>query len=249
MAKGRFISKDISLDEKVDALSDDTARLLFTWMIPHLDCEGRMYGDAQLFKSLVAPRRNYSLQKVERVLTELEKLGLIVRYEVNKNRYLFAPNFEKHQPGLQKNKEAQSRIPPPPSNLTPDLLQSKDGVTLTQVEVEVKDKVKVKEEVEVEETSAKTSVEERERDFDEFAEDLKSKYSDLDFDLEMQKFKTWWSEGNRKLKRPKTALMNWMEKAREFKNEKKTLPSSRQLPKKYTTPEEGRRMYQEAHGG
>lgn len=125
MARGRMLSKDISLDEKVAALSDDTARLLFTWLIPHLDVEGRMYGDARLFLSIVAPRRNISLRKVEKYLTELENFGLILRYTLNGNTYLLAPNFEKHQTGLRKEKEAQSRIPPIP----PDLLRTKDGVT------------------------------------------------------------------------------------------------------------------------
>jgi len=128
LARGRMISKAISLDEKVGALSDDTARLLFTWMIPHLDCEGRMYGEAQVFKSIVAPRRNYSAKKVEKYLVELEKFGLIDRYTINGNAYISVKNFEKHQIGLQKDKEAQSQIPP----FTPELIQSKDRVTLIQ---------------------------------------------------------------------------------------------------------------------
>ena len=144
MARGRFVSKAISLDEKVDALSNDTARLLFTWLITHLDCEGRMYGDAQTVKSIVFPRRKISTQKVEKYLKELEKSELLFRYSVNGNHYLCMKNFEKHQPGLRKEKETQSQIPP----FTPDLGRSKDGNGLTQVKVKVKDKTKeeVKEE-------------------------------------------------------------------------------------------------------
>lgn len=129
MARGRMLSKGISLDEKVDALSNDTARLLFTWMVPHLDVEGRMYGDARLFKSIVAPRRNYSVKRVEKVLIEMEKLGLIKRYSVDGNQYLFAPKFEKHQIGLRKEREQQSQIPPP----TPELLQNKSRVNPDKV--------------------------------------------------------------------------------------------------------------------
>jgi len=143
MARGRMISKQISLDEKVDALSDDTARLLFTWMIPHLDCEGRMYGEARVFRSIVAPRRNYSVQKVEKVLTELEQTGLIERYSLNGNAYISVPNFEKHQTGLRKDKESQSQIPPN----TPDKGRSKDGFTPPQVKVKVKVKEEYKEEI------------------------------------------------------------------------------------------------------
>jgi len=137
MARGRFISKVISLDEKVNALSNDTARLLFTWLIPHLDCEGRMHGDAQTVKSIVFPRRNISTQKIESFLKELEKFELILRYSVNGNEYLCAKNFEKHQPGLRKEKESQSQIPA----FTPELRRSKDGLGLTQVKVKVKVKV------------------------------------------------------------------------------------------------------------
>lgn len=138
MARGRMLSKEISLDEKVDALSDDTARLLWTWLIPHLDVEGRMYGEPEVFKSIVAPRRNYSTKKIEKYLTEMEKLYLIIRYSVDGNCYLFAPNFEKHQIGLRKDRETQSRIPSPP----PDLLRSDDGISPAQVKVKVKEKEK-----------------------------------------------------------------------------------------------------------
>ena len=143
MAKGRMISKAISLDEKVNALSDDTARLLFTWLITHLDCEGWMHGDAITVKSIVFPRRNISTKKVEKYLKELEncgeksgKSGLITRYFVNGNQYLCMKNFEKHQTGLRKDKELQSQIPP----FTPDQGRSEVGNGLTQDKV--KDKVK-----------------------------------------------------------------------------------------------------------
>ena len=138
MARGRMISKAISLDEVVNALSDDTARLLFTWLIPHLDCEGRTHGDAQTVKSIVFPRRKISARKVEKYLKELEKKELIVRYSVNGNTYLCAKNFGKHQTGLRKDKESPSQIPP----FTPDLGRSKD--VLTHLQVKVKDKVETK---------------------------------------------------------------------------------------------------------
>ena len=137
MPRGRFLSKEISLDEKVNNLSDDTARLLFTWLIPHLDCEGRLHGDAMTVRSIIFPRRSISTKRIEKYLNEFEKNGLIIRYGVNGNTYLFAPHFEKHQIGLQKNKEAQSQIPPP----TPELRQSNDREGSPQVEVEVKAEV------------------------------------------------------------------------------------------------------------
>ena len=137
MARGRMISKAISLDEKVNNLSDDTARLLFTWLIPHLDCEGRLHGDAVTIKSIVFPRRNISPKRIEKYLNEFEKNGLIIRFAVNGNTYLFAPQFNKHQVGLQKSREAQSQIPPPPQ----ELLQSSSSKSLPKTKVKIKTKV------------------------------------------------------------------------------------------------------------
>ena len=138
MPRGRFLSKSISLDEKVNALSDDTARLLFTWLISHLDCEGRLHGDPTTVKSIVFPRRKISVRRIEKYLKEIAKLELILRYCVNGNTYLFAPQFEKHQTGLQKSKEAQSQIPP----FTPELIQSKARISPPQAKG--KEKLKIK---------------------------------------------------------------------------------------------------------
>jgi len=114
MARGRMISKAISLDEKVDALSNDTARLLFTWLITHLDCEGRMHGDAQTVKSIVFPRRSMDVRTMQKYLDELVKSGLIQRYVNGGITYIYFPNFKKHQVGLNKSKELPSQIPPSP---------------------------------------------------------------------------------------------------------------------------------------
>lgn len=140
MAKGRMLSKQISLDEKVNALPDDSCRLLFTWLIPHLDVEGRMDADPQVFKSIVSPRLNISTKKVAQYLEKMEELKLILRYYVNGTAYLCAPNFQKHQTGLRKERESQSRIPPPP----PDLLRHYSVITPDLVPPKFKYKFKYK---------------------------------------------------------------------------------------------------------
>lgn len=66
------------------------------------------------------------------------------------------------------------------------------------------------------------SPQKQELEFNEFIEELKPQYPDLNFDNELQKFHLYWSEGGRKLERPKLALKNWMDKAREFKQEGKS---------------------------
>lgn len=188
MARGRFISKAISLDEKVDALSDDTARLLFTWLITHLDCEGRMHGDAQTVKSIVFPRRKIQVAKIEKYLKELENGELIFRYFVNGNQYLCMKNFEKHQPGLNKNRETQSQIPPP----TPELIQSKSGVTPSQVKD--KDKVKDKTKEEVKEESVVDGSINKESVLEVYQEEIGEPSEDMEneIDLACKRFTPVW---------------------------------------------------------
>ena len=142
MARGRMISKVISLDEKVNALSNDSVRLLFTWLIPHLDCEGRMYGDPQTVKSIVFPQRSMDVRTMQKYLDELVESGLIQRYINGGTTYICFPNFKKHQIGLNKSKELPSQIPAPKT----ENLQNDSGNNPAQVKVEVKVKEETKEE-------------------------------------------------------------------------------------------------------
>jgi len=112
MAKGRFISKEISLDKRVNSLSDSTSMLGFTWLIPHLDCEGRTYGDPAIVKSLIFPRRpDITAEVVEDYIQEWAAAGLIILYEADDDIYIQFPNFDKHQVGLRKDREPASSIP------------------------------------------------------------------------------------------------------------------------------------------
>jgi len=43
---------------------------------------------------------------------------------------------------------------------------------------------------------------------------LREEYSDVDFDSELRRFRLYYSDSNRKLRKPRLALTNWMEKAR-----------------------------------
>jgi len=62
-------------------------------------------------------------------------------------------------------------------------------------------------------------------DFASYLEELRPQYSDLDIDNELVKFNLYWSEGKRKLQRPKLALKNWLDKAREIQPKKSPPPS------------------------
>lgn len=116
MAKGRLIHKKICLSEQINLLPNDTARLLYTWIIPQLDIDGRFYGDAQRVGSLIFPLRSVNKKSIERYLKAMEEVGLIVRYEVDGQKFMWAPKFSLHQT-LRKDRERASLIPAPPDDV------------------------------------------------------------------------------------------------------------------------------------
>ncbi len=112
MARGRFISREISIDKKVNQLSDAWSMLGFTWLLTHADREGRTYGDPEVVKSIVFPRQSsITTEQMEAYILEWQAVGLIDRYEVDGEFFIEFPNFNKHQVGLRKDKEPPSVIP------------------------------------------------------------------------------------------------------------------------------------------
>ena len=133
MPRGRFISKDICLDKQVNDLSSAESKLAFTWLIPHLDKEGRTYGDPAVVRAMIFPRRtDISIEQMELFIQEWHNAGLIIWYEYEDDKYILFPNFGKHQVGLNKKREADSVIP------MPDELTNYSGVNPDQIPVNVK---------------------------------------------------------------------------------------------------------------
>ncbi|KKK66097.1 hypothetical protein LCGC14_2967520 [marine sediment metagenome] len=125
MPRGRFHSRKFSKDPKIWSLPDDSHRLLYAMIIDWLDREGRIEGDANIIKGQVAPlAKDWTVEKVEQMLQTISKvkkpngLGLLDFYTVNGIRYIWYSGFHSEQVGLQKDHEAPSEIPPPPSRLT-----------------------------------------------------------------------------------------------------------------------------------
>jgi len=114
MARGRMVNKKISNSKRVNDMPLQ-AQLLFTWLIPHLDCNGCFYGSAQMVKSLVIPRKNWTKKQIEEWLKIMEAsknsegIPLIYRYTVGNTvdaeQYLVMPGFASEQTGLRYDKE------------------------------------------------------------------------------------------------------------------------------------------------
>ncbi len=131
MAEGRMLSKRVTKSDKVAGLSSDTARMLYCFIIPYLDVEGRMEVNPKLMKGEIAPLLDHVTPEViNNVLQELHNIELITLYsdQSGKKTYLQLTQFDRHQRNLRKDKEAKTQIPAPSTELlrphsvpTPDL--------------------------------------------------------------------------------------------------------------------------------
>lgn len=132
MPKGRIIAKKISYDERIKGLSLE-ATLLYTWCIPHLDIEGRMYAEASIVKGTIVPFiRELTEERIKECLKEMNDKGLILLYG-KEMPYAEFNGFFKNQ-RLDRTKEAASTIPGPDqfgvkSRVTPEQLQSNSATS------------------------------------------------------------------------------------------------------------------------
>ena len=151
MATGRMLQKRISNSRKMALLSCDGCRLLYTWMLSHLDANGCFYADPIMVNNIVFTRLNVQHKKVQEYLEELANLGCIIIYETNGEKYLCYPDFFDKQKGLRPDREAASDIPKP----LPEQFRSNVGVI--PLEAEGKHKGSIKEAEENRQSSGKQS--------------------------------------------------------------------------------------------
>ena len=130
MADGRILSKRISRSVKIAKLSSDTARMIYSWLIPYLDVEGRMEADPKLLKADIAPLLEHITPKlIQNILIELHKINLICLYIIDNKQYLQLTKFNENQKNLRKDRESASSIPAAP----PAELQQDSGTTPAQL--------------------------------------------------------------------------------------------------------------------
>lgn len=141
MARGRMLLKEVSTSDKLHALSNDTARLLWTWMLSQADINGCFYANPSIVKSFVFPLRDeMPVADVARYIDEMENVGLIIRYE--DNQYLYIVKFEEKQPKLHPDREGKPTIP----QITHDKLMSKKKSLMSESPQIKLNKKKLKEE-------------------------------------------------------------------------------------------------------
>lgn len=137
MPQGRIVLKSICQSRKLAELKTDGARLLYTWLIPNVDINGCFSGDEEVIKGQIFTRLKKSTKSINGFLADLERVGLIVWYNTNGDKYLYIPDFVEKQPSLNKDREGKPTIPLP----TPEQLQSTSRLTPLKVKER---KVKIK---------------------------------------------------------------------------------------------------------
>ena len=127
MPEGRMLKKAISESKKLGALPSDSARLLYTWLIPWLDVEHRHSADPEIIKGHVFPKvKSMTINKILKLLLELYAAKLIILYTFDDETYL---QFTKSLQKIDKTREAKSTIPPPNKG---QLIQTQENSGVTQ---------------------------------------------------------------------------------------------------------------------
>jgi hypothetical protein len=177
MARGRFLNTSIAEDIELNGLSLE-AHWLYMMTIPHLDRDGLIKADTYVFFGKVCPRRPELIPRVDALIDEWAKCGLVTLYPTRDGKVAFFHGFTKNQQGMHYSREGASALDVPPgymrtpmglltieeaetqnnakngddtpSEPTPDSLPTNSRPNPTEVKVEVKSQVEVKAEIEAE---------------------------------------------------------------------------------------------------
>lgn len=132
MAEGRMLKRNISESRRLSQLKTDSARLLWTWIIPFLDSEGRFYASADMIKGKIVPRlSSFTLKNIPKYIEDMARVGLIILYEVDGEKLIQYRKFDTFQK-IVKTREA-APLPPPTDQ---DLIRSQSGLDQDKVESE-----------------------------------------------------------------------------------------------------------------
>lgn len=123
MARRRYLTTDVSLDERVNDLAvehGDFAALLYTWMIPHAEDDGTIHATPRKLLYMVVPmRRDKTEDDISAALRGMVRLGLI-EWKVGAQTIAFpAEAFYRYQTYIKADRRRDS---PQPSidNSAPD---------------------------------------------------------------------------------------------------------------------------------
>ena len=113
MARGRMLNRRIVKSRKVNKIDCYFSKLLYTWIMPFLDRDGRIEGDPDLLKADIFPLdKSVTPEMIEDSLKNLSDNDLIIWYEdYDCEKYIQMVGFRDNQARMEYNKEAESIIP------------------------------------------------------------------------------------------------------------------------------------------
>lgn len=118
MARGRMLSASISESHQVASLPDDTARLIFTWLIPHADAVGRYSAHPMVIAGKVLTLLGIDNEVIIQALVAMHVVGLVRLYEAEGQPYLVFLGWERHQT-IRHDREKPKYPSPSPSSVFP----------------------------------------------------------------------------------------------------------------------------------
>lgn len=128
MARMRSIKPEFWADQDLTRLPRDV-RLLYMALWNHCDEQARMQGDPRLVKSWCFPLDDdVTVAVIDTWLTDLEKAGKVVRYDVDGSQYIHLPRLGDHQ---KLDPRLPSRLPPPSVGVSTPLRPDQSVSTLS----------------------------------------------------------------------------------------------------------------------
>jgi len=115
MSQYRLLWTGITRSKKIKAVSGTksfrvSCHLLYTWLMPFADDEGRMVGDPIWVLANVVPYEDFTMSEIEKMLTELDRVNLLYFYIVEDEHFIEICDFEDRQ-RIRKDRFKSSTYP------------------------------------------------------------------------------------------------------------------------------------------
>ena len=185
----------------------------------YIDCNDIIKWECFVSKSHITLEKAYSI--VDK-LSELQAID----FELWQNKVIWCQKFVDNIEDVYKNRRRTVPLKPTVkihhtihNNNYPKLPVETD-ISTPNLPVETDISTPRSTQSKVKYSKVNKSIKENNLTFEEYIDEiLKPLFPELDLKVQKEKFDIYWSEGNKKLTRPKTAFRNWCEKAEQYRKE------------------------------
>jgi len=205
MPRIRSIHYDALKSEKLAAASAEAERLYWR-MATHCDDDGRAEDDPRIFAAYLFPLDDaITGAVVDGWLAELDRLGLIIRYEIAGRRYVQVTRWKDYQ---KPNKPTPSKYPPPTGHGAEDYGSATGGLPLGEG-VGVGEGESARKRA-AQPTEATYEISDRMREW------AAANVPGVDVDAERLRWLDWCAAGGKTFKSFDAAFRTWLGRARQY---------------------------------